>query len=146
MVVEDFHVLGRAFPPDKADPPLVVDPDAVLTPAVAFQGFQPVPRRHLEILKGLGRVDHLQLPARNRFNRPEPPDGLPLKQPLGVLAAEGADHRPILTDSVNRVNNSAAAWCIDADACPETVQHGTRRHAPGAEKALVRELRCDAAT
>jgi len=30
MIIDDFNVVGVAFPPTEADAPLIVDPDAVL--------------------------------------------------------------------------------------------------------------------
>ena len=42
MVIGDLHVGGILAAPHEADPPLVVDPDAVLTPAAPFEGLQPI--------------------------------------------------------------------------------------------------------
>jgi len=42
MIVNDFHVVSISVLPAKADPPLIVDPDAVL--AVAVKLLQPVSR------------------------------------------------------------------------------------------------------
>lgn len=42
MVIDDLDVIGVAVAPHKADSPLVIDPDAVLTLSVAVQGLQPV--------------------------------------------------------------------------------------------------------
>jgi hypothetical protein len=35
--------------PSKTDPPLLVDPDAVLPASIALQGFEPIARRHPQI-------------------------------------------------------------------------------------------------
>jgi hypothetical protein len=49
MVIDDLDHLGAAFPPDKADAPLIVDPDAVLPSAIAFERLKPVAGRRPEI-------------------------------------------------------------------------------------------------
>jgi|TARA_B110000037_G_scaffold54703_1_gene67022 hypothetical protein len=40
MVIGDFNIAGVSFMPTKAKPPLTVDTDAVLVPAVSFEGFE----------------------------------------------------------------------------------------------------------
>ena len=62
VVVDDFDTVGTSCRPDEADAPLPIDADAVLPCAVAFQGLQLVIRRHGEILRRLGVVQHPQLP------------------------------------------------------------------------------------
>ena len=42
MVVDDFHLVGVAVTPTKANPPLIVDADAVLTFPISTQCFQTV--------------------------------------------------------------------------------------------------------
>jgi hypothetical protein len=51
MVVGYFNIIGVSVFPSKADPPLIVDPDTVLTLAVALQGLEPVTRRDFKALK-----------------------------------------------------------------------------------------------
>jgi len=49
VIVNDFH-FGRPFSsPDKADTPLVIDANAVLTLAITLQGFEPVAGRYAQI-------------------------------------------------------------------------------------------------
>src|SRR2546426_7590964 len=43
--------------PPEADPPLLVDPDAVLTRTIARQLLQPVPRRHPQVRQNLRSID-----------------------------------------------------------------------------------------
>lgn len=52
VVVNDLHLLRSGVGPHEADPPLVVDPDAVLTRSIAFEGLEPVPRWDAEVLEG----------------------------------------------------------------------------------------------
>jgi len=49
MVIYDFDLLRPVFAPDEADPPLVVDPDAVLTATGARERFEPIARRNPEV-------------------------------------------------------------------------------------------------
>jgi hypothetical protein len=39
MIVDDLDVKGVTVTPPEADPPLLVDPDAVLALAIAFQSL-----------------------------------------------------------------------------------------------------------
>jgi hypothetical protein len=44
VVIHNFNLMRAVFTPNKAQPPLVVDADAVLTLAVILQGFELVAR------------------------------------------------------------------------------------------------------
>jgi hypothetical protein len=41
-IVRDLNIEGIAVAEAKADTPLVIDPDRMLSSAVAFQGFEPI--------------------------------------------------------------------------------------------------------
>ena len=41
MVVNDLHLLRSDVGPHESDPPLVIDPDAVLPSSIAFKSFEP---------------------------------------------------------------------------------------------------------
>ena len=56
MVVRDFDVVDVAFLPPEADPPLLVDADAVLTFAIPFELLQSVSRRYSEIVQRVNIV------------------------------------------------------------------------------------------
>ena len=64
MIVDDLDVVGIAVTPTKANPPLVVDPDAVLSFAVASQGLQSIAGRCLQIAETARAVDLGQLAVR----------------------------------------------------------------------------------
>jgi|TARA_R110002020_G_scaffold169661_3_gene358961 hypothetical protein len=49
MVVNNFDILRTSVFPNKANTPLIVDPDAVLACAIAPQEFEPIAGRHLQI-------------------------------------------------------------------------------------------------
>ena len=45
VIIDDLHFLGVALSPTKDDSPLLVDPDAVITPPVALQRPEAIARR-----------------------------------------------------------------------------------------------------
>jgi hypothetical protein len=48
VIVRDFDFESITIAPDEADPPLVIDADAVLAFPTSLQLFQPIARRHPE--------------------------------------------------------------------------------------------------
>jgi len=56
VIVDDLDVVGVPVLPAEADPPLIVDANAVLTGAVTLELLQSVARRDAEIVELLGRV------------------------------------------------------------------------------------------
>jgi len=65
MIIDDHDISGIAVLPDKTDAPLIVDANAVLTCAVAFQRFQAVRRGYAQIFQRFGIVEHTQLALGN---------------------------------------------------------------------------------
>ena len=62
MVIDNLHAM-RAFRfPAKAYPPLVVDSDAVLSLAPAFQRLQAITWRYAQFFQFNSRIQHLQFP------------------------------------------------------------------------------------
>ena len=95
MVVDDLDLPGIAVAPYETDAPLLVDANAVLPPAVAPQGFQPVAGRRPQIFEPSGRLDR-QEPG------PRPPldlhgqaaNGMARENGCGALVGEALDHGP----------------------------------------------------
>lgn len=56
MIVNNIDLIGMAVLPDETDPPLCIDADAVLAPAISLQGLQPVARREAQKGQLGGRV------------------------------------------------------------------------------------------
>jgi hypothetical protein len=50
MIIDDLDIVSVALAPHETDSPLIVDPDAVLTLAVAAKLLQPVAGRNPQIL------------------------------------------------------------------------------------------------
>jgi hypothetical protein len=93
MVIHQFYVKSMSIPPSKADAPLSVHADAVLSQPVAFQGFQPVGRWYSQILQIKGVMNHLQLPLCCTQDVMWKTGNLKaVKQGLGMLVSEGFDH------------------------------------------------------
>ncbi len=51
MVIYDLDVVGVAFLPTKADPPLAVDSNRVLSFAISAEGLQPIAGKATQIGK-----------------------------------------------------------------------------------------------
>ncbi len=65
MIIHDLHVIGIFLPPHEANPPLIVDPDAVLTRATTCEFLEAISRGNPKILKSHGPVQHPQFPQGN---------------------------------------------------------------------------------
>ena len=104
MVVYDFYVqCVPPFPPE-TDPPLIVDPDAMLPRSLPLESLQSVAWRSPEIRERLGVVEHPELPAGDGLYVMRQPSGrFPAPYPLGLLALEGLDHTRIVPRRVNNV-------------------------------------------
>src|SRR5215813_6356896 len=71
VVVRDFNVEGVSASPYEADPPLIVDPDAVLTLSISPQGLEPVSGRHPEVRERSCPVEEQELSSRRALKRLE---------------------------------------------------------------------------
>jgi hypothetical protein len=64
MIVDDFDMGRTLLGPIEAYAPLVVDPDRMLTAAVARQRFKPVRGRCPQVVKPAGAIEHVKLSQR----------------------------------------------------------------------------------
>ena len=92
MVINNLNVVGISTTPYKADAPLIVDPDAVLSPAIASECLEPVAGRRPEIREPGRRVEHVQLAERHGFDRSEYGRRSAAVQHLGSPVFERPDH------------------------------------------------------
>jgi hypothetical protein len=60
MVINDLNVVRITVFPDKADAPLLVDPDAVPAFSVMMQSFQMIGRWNPQSLKNARCIDYLE--------------------------------------------------------------------------------------
>ena len=60
--------------------------------AIASELFQPVMRRHTQIVDSADQVQLLKLSARHSLDIPEPGDSPTIEQGLGIHAAKAQNH------------------------------------------------------
>ncbi len=92
MIVHDLNFKRVAFIPVKADPPLVVDSNTVLTSPIAGQGFQPIPRNRSQVGNRCRRMKVIELPFRHDGDTLMLPAELAAEDLLGFLVPERPDH------------------------------------------------------
>jgi hypothetical protein len=92
VVVRDFNVVSVARAPGKTNPPLIVNPNAVLPLAVSAEPFQEVTGQRRQDSQIVGRIEHIELPKSLALDSAELPAGLAMKEPLSLVAPEGLDH------------------------------------------------------
>jgi len=73
MIICDLNIFCAGFGPPKADAPLIVNTNAILTDTVAFEGLKAITRRYLQITQPGGNIELPQLSAGNRFDVNGPP-------------------------------------------------------------------------
>lgn len=96
MVVHNFHVQRIFAVPAEANPPLVIDADAVLAFAVVFQRFQMIAIRHAQIIQAARLIQQQQFPPRHALNLVrQPPGRFIVEQLFGFGAGKAAD--PLLS-------------------------------------------------
>ncbi len=96
MVVHDLHGGGSGGGPPKTDPPLVVDPNAVLSEAIALERLQSILWGRGQIAKLMGAIEHLELPRGYPFDIREPRHADSGEQPLRPGVREGDNHAGIV--------------------------------------------------
>ena len=92
MVVGNLYVFRSAFSPLKADPPLIIDPDAVLTFSVTRQRLESVSWDCRDVLEFFSVIEHPEFPARHLLDVGELTTSAATEKLLRFPAAEGADH------------------------------------------------------
>ena len=61
MVITDLHVVCVAVDKAKADSPLIVDSDRMLSLPVILECVETIPRRHLQVVQARRKIDVLKL-------------------------------------------------------------------------------------
>ena len=94
MIIHNFNVVRVFTVPAEANAPLVIDADAVLANAVAFQGFQAVAGRQRQVTQFARAIKLRELPQGHALNlRRQAVVTPPLPQPLRFPASEVGNHR-----------------------------------------------------
>ena len=78
--------------PAKADSPLIIDADTVLSSPLASEFLQPVARRYAQVVQIVGAVEHLQLSFSLCTKGPEPSRRTAVEKFLGVARSKRPDH------------------------------------------------------
>src|SRR5882724_3689533 len=93
VIVHDRHIPRRSLAPFKAYPPLIVDTDAVLSTPVAMQSFEPIARRHPQIVELFGRIHSKEPGSCTALNLVRHGlDRITGKQRCRALVGEALDH------------------------------------------------------
>ena len=79
MVIYDLNLVGVVVAPDEANPPLVVDANAVLAMAIAPKRLQAIPGRLLEIVQPADAIQIEQLAPCHPLEGTKPGYGSVLK-------------------------------------------------------------------
>jgi hypothetical protein len=95
MVIDNLDIrrAGGALRPFKANPPLIVDADAVLALSISSQHFKTVARQHGKISERNGGFQTIQLHARSPFDTGERLDTFPGRKILRPLVPIADDHK-----------------------------------------------------
>jgi hypothetical protein len=93
VIVHDFHIQCITATPNKADAPLIVNPDAVLTVAIPAQGLQMISRRRCQIAQFRCAIELAEFPLGNALKTLETPAALAVKKSFGIRVAKGLDHQ-----------------------------------------------------
>jgi hypothetical protein len=88
MVIHDLDIETVPSAPLEAESPLIVDPDAVLSLAVASQGFEAVSRDRGKIVQARCRVQGFELAPGSLLDGLETPYKSIFEQILGISAPE----------------------------------------------------------
>jgi hypothetical protein len=92
MVVNNLNVNGIGLHPAETDPPLVVDPNAVLPRPIASQGLETVSGNRAQIRQFPSGVNVVQLPFCSRSKTLELPAEFASKHLVGFFVPERPDH------------------------------------------------------
>ena len=103
MIVNDFHIVRLTLIPLKADSPLIVDANTVLTAPCAMQGFEAVSGGNAEVVQPACDLQLAELSPGDGFDVDEATDADAIGERLGIGALERNDHAPIITPYVINV-------------------------------------------
>ena len=127
MVIYNLDLVRMTALPPKADPPLVVDSNAVLALPVSFEELKPVARGHGHLPQLGGRVQGEKLPSCAPLNRRRKPAGeFTSEKPFGLCARKAQNHRDILTRCVNNVKRHIRSTCDGQPTCNGWISAGDK--------------------
>jgi len=116
---DNLDLKGIRFNPAEADPPLLVDPNAVLPQAIAVEGLQAIPWNRSEIGNHHRRMNMIELSFCRAGNALKPLADLAPEDLLGLLVPERPNHSSrilplrVERNAVDRRSNSID-WPVTA--------------------------------
>jgi hypothetical protein len=94
MVVSYLNLINAVVMPFKANAPLMVNPNTVLSFPFSLQGFQAVCRWDTKVVKGASPMDHNQFPFSELLNvLRQFAEKTAVKNLFGLLAFERLNHK-----------------------------------------------------
>lgn len=106
MVIGNFNRVSVAALPHKADAPLLVNPDAVLTCAVSREFLEPVRGGYTKVVQVACSVNAVEAHLGAALNLNGNLAGTPtIKNFLGFLVGKALDHVSILPRSITNVTH-----------------------------------------
>src|ERR1019366_6297462 len=138
MIVGDLDSVRLAVNPAKANSPLVVDADAVLSVAIACKFLQSIPRRHAQIIQRFGRIENRQLTQCGALQfSGEPLDPFTPEESLRGFVREIPDHDVMIAPRV--INVKRRVPCFRGSCAePEKRRVSWRKHESLAGSACSR--------
>ena len=92
MVIHNLNIVRIAVAPHKADAPLIVDANAVLSLSIALERFQVITRRRRQVAQLCCDIQLSKFSLRHPLETPKPSDALSRIEPFRLLRPEGLDH------------------------------------------------------
>jgi hypothetical protein len=98
VVINNFDIdgAGGTYGPFKANPPLVIDADAVLAPSVALEGFQPIAGQGRKVFQARRYFQPVQTDFRLSPETGKFPNVLPIGETFGFSVSVTHDHQKSL--------------------------------------------------
>lgn len=137
MIIHDLNIVCITLRPGKADPPLIIDTNTVLSPPITLQCLEPISRWDPQITERKGALENQQLPSSNSFYGTEPQDVLVEEQPFRFFRAKGTDHREAVY-SASR-HRSSDTNCAVRQLHGPTARRLWENGAQDAQKSLSRK-------
>jgi hypothetical protein len=69
MIVDNLDVFGPVWRPTETDAPLLVDPDAELSPAIALERLKLISWWRAQLVEAYRRIEHVKLARGYRLER-----------------------------------------------------------------------------
>ncbi len=92
MIVDDFDVVSVSFGKPEAEPPLIVDPNAVPTAALASQRLEPIPWWHPKESERRGSIQLREFTPGDSFHARETAHPVIIGESFGILTTVASNH------------------------------------------------------